>query len=313
MEEWRRLLARCGRKPGRKYVHSLRVATLRLEATLEYCTSRQQADASETDSVQRWRRQGKKLRQALGPVRQADVSLDKLARVRSWAHTDSDGHPVLPKECMGGIEEIERSIKQSREAAAKKLVAVVNRRRKRLNRLSRKVESAFGGFAPSLESGAEERIRAQIASVAADFPALHSENLHEFRKRVKKIRYLAEVFAPHDVAAAHQAALLKRMTGAVGEWHDWQGLTQEAARAEHGNASMAAAAEFLQAQAGRSLESARKLCRQLMTRLLKPAANGNLLHPESEREAADPVPRKPVVSVPSTLRRAAAGRSARVS
>lgn len=311
MEDWRKLLARCDRKPGRKYVHSLRVATLRLEAALEYWTSGPQARASETDSVQRWRQQGKKLRRALGPVRQADVSLQKLARVRSWADSDADGHPVLPKGCVGAVEEIERSIKQSRGIAAKKLVAIIDRRRKRLNRLSKKVEIALKGFEPTAERNAAGRIRAQIAAVATEFPALDSENLHEFRKRIKKIRYLAEVFAQGDPAAAHQAATLKRMTGAIGEWHDWQALTEEAARASEGDTAMSAAGEFLQAQAGRSLEYALRLCGHSMLRLLRPAESGSALCPEPDPETADRVPRKPVLGVSSTLHRAPAGRSAR--
>jgi CHAD domain-containing protein len=313
MEEWRKLLARCGRKPGRKYVHQLRVATLRLQAALEAWMSHQQTDTPGTDVVRRWLRQGKKLRRALGPVRQADVSLDKLAKVRSWAESDADGRPVLPKECVGAIEDIERSIKQDREIAANKLVVAVDRRRKRLNRLSRKVDVALRGFAPAAESGAAEKVRGQFAVVAAEFPALDSENLHQFRKRIKKIRYLAEVFAPGDPVAALQATMLKRMTGAVGEWHDWQALTEEAARAHRGDATMATAAEFLQAQAGRALAHALKLSRQLMIQLLNPAGNGSLLHPESEKDTSDIAPRKPVASVSSALGRAAAGRRARAS
>lgn len=312
IQAWRKLLAACGRKPGRKDVHNLRVATLRFQAALEYWLSRGQAGAPGTDEVQRWRRQGKKLRRALGPVRQADVSLDKLARVRSWAESDADGDPVLPKDCLGAIEEIARRVKRRRETAARKLAAKIERRRKRLNRLSRRVENALEGFAPATESGAADRIRAQIASAAAEFPSLDSENLHEFRKQIKKIRYLAEVFAPGDPTASHHAAALKRMTGAVGEWHDWQALTEEAARADRGDAAMAAAAEFLQAQAGRSLEHALKLCRQSITRLLKPAANGDL-RSEPASGTVDQAPRKPVLNISSSLDRATTERLARVS
>jgi CHAD domain-containing protein len=312
IQAWRSLLAGCGRKPGRKGVHNLRVATLRFQAALEYWLSRRQAGTPGTDEVQRWRRQGKKLRRLLGPVRQADVSLDKLAKVRSWADAEADGHPVLPKSCLEAIEEIARGVKRRRETAAKKLAAEIARRRKRLNRLSRKVEIALEGFAPATESGAADKILAQIASTAARFPTLDGENLHEFRKQIKKIRYLADVFAPSDAAAAHQAAALKRMTGAVGEWHDWQALTEEAARADRGDAAMAAAAEFLQAQAGRSLEHALKLCRQSMTRLLKPAASGDL-QSEPAQEAVDRAPRKPVLNDSPPVHRATAERLARVS
>jgi CHAD domain-containing protein len=297
VEAWRKLLARCGRKPARKTVHNLRVLTLRLQAALEYRLSLLEPDASASELAQCWRRQGKKLRRALGSVRQADVSLDKLARVRSWAESAAIGHPVLPSGCLGAIDDLERGVKRRRETAVKKLTARIERRRKRLNRLSRKLEAALEGFTPAAESGAADRILAQISAAAAEFPALDHENLHNFRKRIKKIRYLAEVFAPVDSVAANQAATLKRMAGALGEWHDWQALTEEVARADRGDAAMAQAAEFLQAQAGRSLQHALKLCRQSMTRLLIRVTKDGELSSERPREPLVQAPRKPVVSI----------------
>lgn len=313
METWRELLAHCGQKPGRKYVHNLRVATLRLQASLEYWLSCQEPDTFMAEVVRRWRRQGKKLRRTLGPVRQADVSLGKLARVRSWADSDAGGHPVLPKECLGAIARIERGVKRRRAASAKKLVAEIELRRKRLNRLSRKVEAALRGFAPAAESGSADKILAQIAAVAAEFPALDSENLHDFRKGIKRVRYLAEVLAPSDSTAARQAAVLKRITGAVGEWHDWQALTEEAGRADRGNAAMAATGEFLQAQAGRSLEHALKLCGHSMMRLINGAANGNTPHPTPAQAPDELAPRKPVVAALPDLHRMHAGQSVHAS
>ena len=47
---WRELLALCGRKPGRKIVHNLRVTTLRLQAALEFSLSPVDADSSSAKS-----------------------------------------------------------------------------------------------------------------------------------------------------------------------------------------------------------------------------------------------------------------------
>jgi CHAD domain-containing protein len=313
MEAWRKLLAQCSRKPGRKCVHNLRVATLRLQASVEYWLSLQQADSPATDAARRWQRQGKKLRRALAPVRQADVSLGKLARVRGWAEPEVDGHPVFPRECLGAIQQIERRIKRRRQSAAKSLTAEITLRRKRLNRLSRKLETAISNFAPGAQIAPASRILKQIAEAAGKFPALDGENLHEFRKRIKEIRYLAEIFAPADSATAHRAATLKRITEAVGEWHDWQALTEEAARADRKDTAMAATAEFLQAQAGRALDYGLKLCRQSMMRLLNSAANGLGVHTGSVTEAERPLPHKPVVAAPADHHRLHAERSARAS
>ncbi|HEX8713907.1 MAG TPA: CHAD domain-containing protein [Terracidiphilus sp.] len=312
MQAWRKILAHCSRKPGRKCVHSLRVATLRLQAAAEYWLDQREPDAIASRAVQRWRRQGRKLRRALGPVRQADVSLAKLKRVLGWADSSAVGQPVLPKDTLSAIAEIERKVKREREAAARELAVEIDQRRKRLNRSSKKLELVLEDFALTWQSGNAEKVLAQLASVAADFPELDSTNLHDFRKRIKKIRYLAEIFSPVDASAARLAASLKRMIGAVGEWHDWQVLTEEASHFHGEDTAMAAAAEFLHAQAGRSLNRALKLCRNSMTRLLNASANKKLQLAEHPLEVALP-PRKPVARASNGLSRLQADRSARAS
>jgi len=231
------------------------------------------------------------LRRALGPVRRSDVSLDKLAMIRGWAEHPASAPAVLPKEHSGFIEKIERTIRQRRKAAAKKLVAEIERRCKRLNRLSRKLETIADGFASTMKDGVAGRIQSQIAEAAAIFPVLDAKNLHEFRKRIKKIRYLAEVFASVDPYAARQASMLKHMTSAIGEWHDWQALSEEAARANRREAATTATTELLRAQARRMFERARTLCTDTMASLLEGAA------PRRSPAAAQTPPRKPVASV----------------
>src|SRR3974377_2585562 len=81
LDAWRRLLPRCGRKPTRKRVHALRVVTLRILAELEYRIEQQGKGNPEALAGARWIKLGEKLRQALGPVREGDVGLDKLPAV----------------------------------------------------------------------------------------------------------------------------------------------------------------------------------------------------------------------------------------
>ena len=288
---WRELLAHCGRKPGRKIVHNLRVTTLRLQAALEFSLSPVDADSSSAKSKERWARQAKKLRRALGPVRRSDVSLDQLATIRDWAEHPDSAPAVFPKEYLGVIEKIERTVAHRRKATAKKLTSEIEGRRKRLNRLSRKLETTASGFASTKEIGVAGKIQSQVAAVAAEFAALDAENLHQFRKRIKKIRYLAEVFASVDPYAARQASMLKHMTSAIGEWHDWQALSEEAARANRREAATTATTELLRAQARRMFERARTLCTDTMASLLEGAA------PRRSPAAAQTPPRKPVASV----------------
>ncbi|MGH9588820.1 MAG: CHAD domain-containing protein [Terracidiphilus sp.] len=294
---WSELLARCARKPGQKSVHRLRVATLRLQAALEFSLSCMNAGSSSAKPAERWLRQGKKLRRALGPVRQADVSLGKLASIKGCAEHAPTAPAVFPKEYSGAIEKLERTITRRRGAAAKKLVVEIEQRRKRLTRLSRKLETDPACFLATAQTGVADTIQSQMIAAAAGFSTLTIENLHEFRKRIKKIRYLAEVFAPLDPAAARQASMLKRMTAAAGEWHDWQALAEEAARADRKNTGAEAAAEFARAQARRSFEHARTLCTRSIARMLKGAEEDRGRRGTSARKPDGQAQRKPVVSV----------------
>jgi CHAD domain-containing protein len=58
-------------------------------------------------------------------------------------------------------------------------------------------------------------------------PLLHPENLHDFRKATKKARYLAEMGAEGQ-SDGGVAKALKRVQDAIGEWHDWLCLGEEA-------------------------------------------------------------------------------------
>src|SRR6185437_8352021 len=158
---WRELLAHCGRKPGRKAVHNLRVTTLRLQAALEFSLSSLGAGSSPAKSEERWSRQAKKLRRALGPVRRSDVSLDQLAKIRGWAEHPYSAPAVFPKEYLSVIEKIEGTVTHRRKAAAKKLTAEIERRCKRMNHLSRKLETTASGFASTMESGVAPSIQSQ--------------------------------------------------------------------------------------------------------------------------------------------------------
>ena len=67
--------------------------------------------------------------------------------------------------------------------------------------------------------------------LAADaMPLLDAENLHDFRKVTKKARYVAESAAEKGPYSS-VAKALKRIQDAIGEWHDWQCLLEEAGTA----------------------------------------------------------------------------------
>jgi CHAD domain-containing protein len=285
LTEWRRLLVRCGRKPTRKRVHALRVVTLRVLADLEYRIAAVGAmPAEETKAAGRWCKQASKLRRALSSVRAADVWIGKLGKLRKSLSAANAYIPRSNRECLRQIDGLENRLRRKRQVWEKELVAEIEGRRDRLEQLCRDLETAAEDSDSHMKNMGANQIAEQFAGAAADFRVLDASNLHEFRKRIKKIRYLAEIFAATDAEARRQAAVLKKMQSSIGEWHDWQELAAEA----RGNRNRCGElAEMLKTLAAESLAKAVDLCDRSSERLLK--------NREHAGEVEQPVPRKPPV------------------
>lgn len=295
MEAWRELLAQCERRPGRKCVHALRVATLRAQAGVEFCLAGRALGDADARAVRRWRKQASKLRRRLAPARQADVFLTMLGQRRQEAAGGKDGAEGS-QGYVDAIAELERAIGRGRQRAAKKVAAEIGERRKRLELLSRRVEDAFAGAAPVAGDGHLGGIAARMAALAGEFGELNEETLHGFRKRIKKIRYVAEIEGRTDPEAARAAAVLQRMAAAVGEWHDWQGLAAEAAR-HFGQGQGEGLVRFLEGESERSLERALELCGRALAQLRRSVKGGDPLERDAGNGSSRRVPRKPAGSV----------------
>ncbi len=66
-----------------------------------------------------------------------------------------------------------------------------------------------------------------LCALADAMPLLDAENLHDFRKATKKARYVAESGA-RERNSSSVAKALKRIQDAIGDWHDWLCLAEEA-------------------------------------------------------------------------------------
>ncbi len=283
-EAWRRLLAECARKPSRKRVHGLRVTTLRLLAELEYWQREHGPEGLAERAVRRWTRQGQKLRRALRPVREADVYLGKLASLRGSLAEQQGYQPRCSRNCLRQIGDLEGKLTDLRKSAAKKLVAGIKDRQARLERLSQDMETSLAPPIPLDQGSAAVVVAGLIDGLAAELPELNGGNLHEFRKRVKKVRYLAELSARSDPMVARQAAALGRMQEAAGEWHDWQVLAQKAQSALRGRGPGNDLAELLETLTEESLQKALGLCRRLTAQLVR--------HGEGKETSHPPIPQK---------------------
>ena len=68
---------------------------------------------------------------------------------------------------------------------------------------------------------------AGFLEASAAMPVLKETNLHDFRKRSKSARYVAEI-DPRNAASVRLAKKLNEIQDSIGEWHDWLVLETEA-------------------------------------------------------------------------------------
>ncbi len=281
-DRWRRLLARCGEKANRKRVHVLRVATLRLKAEVDFRLRGQDATDSMRDTAKRWKKEARKLRKVLGPVRDTDVHLEVLEKLRGANGAAGEMSHLTPA-CIRELEDLEKWLHEERSSAEKELLAEVKNRRDRLDRACTELEDTFANHSAWAEGDRSRLIRGIVAGLASEVAGLGGETLHAFRKQAKTARYLADVSARRDARIARQAALLKRMQNAAGKWHDLQTLAERAEEAL-GNGAQGELLDVLRTMADESFEGALEICRGTMRELLSHGAlmgaNGFILPPK---------------------------------
>jgi CHAD domain-containing protein len=229
---WLELVARCGNKPTRKRVHALRVATLRLQAELERNVCEVPRASHQAQAMLQFGKQAEKLRQALGPVREFDVWISKLRGLRASFIKPDEYVPRSMQECLRGIDRLEERLQRTRRTAEKKLVAAIEKKGERFVKAAEKLEATPEGEGPADAAEIAAGLVVRFGRVRAEFPVLDEANLHEFRKNIKTVRYLAEMHAA-DRQCARIATRMRKLQSAIGEWHDWQALAHETPRGHH--------------------------------------------------------------------------------
>jgi CHAD domain-containing protein len=285
LETWRKLLAQCARKPSRRSVHALRSLTLRLHVGLQRSLPEHAADPAAARAFQQWSKLAKRLRKALEPVRDADVHLARLDSLRKIFGGASEGEKQLNPRCIREIGKLEDRLRQQRKEGMNKLMAAIDSRGKRLNRLSKELEAALAPQMPSKMHSTAPQALQLFAELTSEYPSLDAANLHDYRKRLKQVRYLAEISAAVDPQAKRLAAALRRIHNTAGEWHDWQELARKAGRVLSRHSKLYGLIPVLEALAANALHRALGQCRSTTARYLK--------HVGSLRSFP---PRKPVVS-----------------
>ncbi len=263
---WVELLARCGSKPTRKRVHALRVVTLRLQAELERDVSELPRASHQAQAMLQFSKQAEKLRQALGPAREIDVWIGKLHGLRASLSASEEYVPRSMQECLRGIDRLEERLQRKRRSAGKKLAAAIEKKKARFTKAAEKLEATPEDPRLADPAGIAEELVVDFRRVQAEFSVLDEANLHDFRKRIKTVRYLAEMHAGADRECARIATQMKKLQGAIGEWHDWQALADETQRMQH--AWSKPLAELLESVSKETFEAALETAHSVTARVL---------------------------------------------
>lgn len=259
-QNWRNLLSECAHKPVKGRVHALRVATLRLVAEVDRWLRERGYECSPNRAAKHWNTQAAKLRRALSKVRETDVHLGQLEDLRRLFVDPAGYQPRSSQIYLRQIGQLQRALSRERRDAANRLTRKIEARRDRLHRASREIESHILTLHTAHPDVSARAVLDMLSQAASDFPKLDAQNLHDFRKRIKKVRYLAERVARADPQTKKLDTALKQMQAATGEWHDRHTLAKVAARALRDQSKFVELTELIKTLTEESLHRALDLC-----------------------------------------------------
>ncbi len=200
----RKLLKDFPENPCPKDVHSLRTQTRKLEATVHALFPDGDKRAKKLLKAM------KPVRKAAGKVRDMDVLIGKAFALR-----------VEPgQECMVMLVE---HLAGLRKKQVERLNGAISKHRSAARKLLNKHVERLTDEAAAENSGLD-RIQGK-ATELEQWPKLHEDNLHEFRKQAKELRYMLQLNADRD---QHGVDAFGRVKDTAGDWHDWLELQQHA-------------------------------------------------------------------------------------
>lgn len=195
--------------PAPRKVHKLRTASRRVEAV-----------ATLLDSPKKSRRLLKAIepvRKAAGGVRDMDVLLGHARKLRRYGAGES-------------LTRLLDHLETARQQHAAELARVLHHRHhvvlRELKDYSRMVASELKRQSASTLKDQQERINDATMRAMRELAAwqpLDADNLHEFRLKIKNLRYTLQL---DDAADTDLLVLLDDAQHRIGDWHDWQQLAE---------------------------------------------------------------------------------------
>jgi CHAD domain-containing protein len=202
--------------PAPKDVHKLRTASRRVEAIAGVL------GAAGGKKSRRLVESIEPVRKAAGGVRDMDVLLADTRKLARYAHGES-------------LTRLVAHLKIVRQQNAEELQHALHHRHKAvledIKEYSRFVASVLKREKSASRSGVDsnqnqEIIHSSVMNVLrelGDWKPLDASNLHEFRLKVKQLRYTLQLDAQADPGLVEELGDVQRR---IGGWHDWQQLEQ---------------------------------------------------------------------------------------
>jgi CHAD domain-containing protein len=212
----------CRVESTEKTVHAVRTGSRRLEALLgKALEDHRGATGLHRESKGALKQLGK-IRKMAGSVRDPDVQRKLLAEITEEL---SARKAAVVREAMAEeSERLDDYLKRRRQRGADALRVGLTKRELKVERALERTVVEMKGLtadAPSPLVTAREWTRRSAAKLGE----LNEGNLHDFRKRTKAARYVAEL-QKESLAAKRFAAELHRVQDSIGQWHDWELLSQ---------------------------------------------------------------------------------------
>jgi CHAD domain-containing protein len=209
------------KNPPPEDVHKLRIQARRIESIASALTP------AGGHKARRLIKPVKQLRRAAGGVRDMDVLTGNALSLCDRVNRQS-------------LARLVDYLRSARAENALKLLKTVDREsklaRKSLRKYSRLINSAphsSNGAARSSSANhpPPDPLYAAVGELIAEltvWPVITLRNIHEFRLKVKELRYVLQALPESDKAFVDALSVVKDQ---IGEWHDWQQLALVAKQA----------------------------------------------------------------------------------
>jgi len=210
-DDLEKFISKAGKTVTEKGVHRLRTTIRRAETLVNYTKpklgKKQQKALDELHA----------LRKRAGKVRDLDIQLGLLASIGN-------------RSASADRRALNDALKSRRARQAQRLASVIKKVQKakfldRLDRITEKAVADAAGAAEPLHAAQQEL--GELATEYSSRQMLKPARLHDLRIKLKLLRYRAELASETPVQQEF-IERVKSVQDAIGEWHDWEMLADNA-------------------------------------------------------------------------------------